>query len=654
MREIITALEENFKQVLEITTVAVIFPIITVLFLVIFFLYYRRISNPLNGTYEWIERRISTTRLTLIAARYPMEKRDIIPLVIITALFSFLALFLLGDTSAPQSFFQFSHEKKAVYIELQTPEEITSLMFYTGLWEGHYTLDFSENGTIWYEQKPTEPKNPDETPTPAMNQSHSHLFKWRYANINTDNPAVKFIRIVAVHTPIELGELAIFGSDGSLIPRARILYEGAEELFDEQELVPEYPTYMNGMYFDEIYHGRAGYELLRGIYPLEITHPPLGKVFIAASIYAFGMTPFGWRFIGAIFGVVMLIVLYIFIKNMFGKTAVAVCGTLLLACDFMRFVQTRIATIDTYGVLFILLAYFFMYRHITTDPLAPFRKNLIPLALSGIAFGIGCASKWIVVYAGLGLAIIFLVRLIMLGKRYKEDGLTGYKAYLAKTLIFSVLFFCAIPAIIYCLSYIPYGLAKGMSIENGMLLDREYYKLIWDNQVYMLDYHGNLESSHPYASVFWQWILDARPILYCSNIYLGLQSSFGAFGNPVVWWGGFIAVIIMAFRIFKYRDGKALFILIGYLSQLLPWLTITRVVFIYHYFPSTLFLVLALAHVFNTILERRHGRYKQAVFGYTAAAVALFVMFYPSLTGVYTPLWYFSDFLRWIPSAWPF
>ena len=272
--------------------------------------------------------------------------------------------------------------------------------------------------------------------------------------------------------PLELGELALYDSTGALINGSRIINPGAPELFDEQELIPEKPEYMNSMYFDEIYHGRTALEHLRNIYPYEITHPPLGKEIIAASIYAFGMTPFGWRFIGAVFGVVMLIVMYIFLKNMFGKTLVAVCGTLLFGFDFMRFVQTRIATIDTYGVIFILLSFFFMYRHITTDPDAPFKRSLAPLALSGVSFGLGCASKWIVPYAGVGLAIIYAIRLVMLAKHYNENEKTGFGLYLIKTLLFSALFFIVTPLIIYCLSYIPYGLARNMTIRDGMLLDK--------------------------------------------------------------------------------------------------------------------------------------------------------------------------------------
>jgi dolichyl-phosphate-mannose--protein O-mannosyl transferase len=367
------------------------------------------------------------------------------------------------------------------------------------------------------------------------------------------------------------------------------------------------------------------------------------------------MTPFGWRFIGAIFGVGMLAALYIFIKNLFGKTNVAVCGTLLFGFDFMRLVQTRIATIDTFAVSFILLAFFFMYRYVTTEESALFKKSLVPLALSGVFFGLGCASKWITIYAGIGLAVIYAIRLVQLSANYRNIGRPGLGAYLTKTLLFSVLFFGVVPIVIYCLSYIPYGLARGMTVGGGMLWSSEFYRLIWDNQVYMFTYHSSLVlgAEHIYSSPMWQWILNIRPILYVSNSRDGLRAIIASFGNPVIWWGGLLAMVAMAVRTVTHRDGKALFILIGYLSQILPWVAVSRIVFIYHYFPSTLFIVLALAHIFNTILDRRQGRYRQAVYGYTAASGALFAIFYPVLTGLLIPQWYYRYLLRWIPDFWP-
>ena len=89
--------------------------------------------------------------------------------------------------------------------------------------------------------------------------------------------------------------------------------------------------------------------------------------------------------------------------------------------------------------------------------------------------------------------------------------------------------------------------------------------------------------------------MDARPILY----YLvrfddGTKMAFGAFLNPIFCWAGLLAVIANAILAVKDRDGRALFIVAGYLAQFLPWVLVTRLTFAYHYFPCEVFMVLAL------------------------------------------------------------
>ena len=638
--------------VLDYSYLTCIFPVITIICLLLFFRYYRRVSMPLAGTTEWITRIIEKPKFTLFYRRHPMARKDVLPILIITLVYAAVAFFKLGDFTDPQSFHRFTTDSDSVTITLDEPTELGSLWYYPGLWIGGYTLELSADGINWQQQYPSTEREHEF----AMPQPHSELFKWLKADLNTDNIPAKYIRITAGSTPLELGELALFAKYGGMLPASSVSCPDAPEFFDEQSIVPKAPGYMNSMYFDEIYHGRTAYENIKNIVPYETTHPPLGKLIIAIGIEIFGMVPFGWRFTGTLFGAAMLPILYIFLKNMFGKTMIASCGTTLFAFDFMHFVQTRIATIDTYGVFFVLVAYFFMYRYITQDPEKPFLKTLPPLILSGLFFGIGCASKWIVIYAGAGLFVLYILRLVVTARYYKENDLPGIAGYLVKTLAVTFVFYIVVPAIIYILSYIQNGRADGMTLAGGMLWDPRYYKLVWDNQVFMFSYHANLVATHAYSSTWWQWIVDARPILYFLDTSMsgGLKSAFASFGNPVVWWGGFMAVIAMVFRVVKYKDGKALFILIAYFAQLFPWIIITRVVFIYHYFPCVLFMVFALSHVLNTILERRQGRYKLAVLGFTGAAVFLFAVFYPVLTGVPAPGDYEKYILSWIPGAWPF
>ena len=118
-------------------------------------------------------------------------------------------------------------------------------------------------------------------------------------------------------------------------------------------------------------------------------------------------------------------------------------------------------------------------------------------------------------------------------------------------------------------------------------------------------------------------------------------------------WGGLLAMLAMLWLTVFRHDKKALFILVGYLAQLLPWVFVTRVVFEYHYFPSTIFLVLALGHVFRTLEVQKHPRAKRIVCSFTVVTVAVFVAFYPALSGVRVVRWYDLSFLKWLPT-WPF
>ena len=484
----------------------------------------------------------------------------------------------------------------------------------------------------------------------AMQQTQGTA-EWIHTRVNKTG-----LTLINRRFPMELKDLVPLASL-TLIFLFLALYNLGDtnrlDVIDEIQVPAVERTHMDNLYFDEIFFVRTAVEHIESMNPYENTHPPLGKELIAASILTFGESPFGWRILGAISGVLMLSVMYIFIKNIFGKTLVAVCGTLLFGFDFMRFVQTRLGTVDAFLILFFLLAFFFMYRYITTDADMPIKKSLAPLALCGLFFGLSCTVKWIGFYAGAGLFILYIIRLVQLGKHYMSTSKSGFGMYLLKTLFCSLLFFIIISALIYYLTYIPYGLARGMSLSRGMLWDPDFLGLVWSNQVSMFNYHSQLVAEHTFSSVWWQWIFNIRPILYVNDAFGDLRARFGAFGNPVVWWGGFIAMIIMAVRVFTHRDGKALFILIGYLTPLLPWVAVTRVLFAYHYFPSVLFIILALSHIFNSIIEKQKNSGVPAIIGYTAVTGSVFAVFYPSLSGMYMPQWYYSNVIRWF-STWPF
>lgn len=618
------------------------FLIIALTLILIFFVLYFALYQKKVLTADIEER--ETLKLSYPRRRFPMEKKDALPLVLITLIYAIVAFWGLGDKVAPTSFCSFGDRGQYVDIELPRDTLVSKLMYYSGLHTGNYYLQYSDDGEIF-------------TDIAVLEQGHADIFKWHEHSLADIQQPAKQIRIIS-DSKLDMGELCLHDWAGDIIPADSFSYNsGVAALFDEQQIVPASPDYMNSTYFDEIYHSRTAYEHIQNISPYEDSHPPLGKLIISIGISLFGLNPFGWRFMGVLFGILMLPFLYIFIKNLFGSTAVSTCGTLIFAFDFMHYVQTRIATIDTYGVFFIILMFFFMYRYITAprgDPFMPKRKETVPLFLSGLCFGLGAASKWTTIFAGVGIAVVWLLYRIARGADlYKVGRYREHRRELIENILQCILFFVLIPAAIYYLSYWAYGTARGLSGDFSMLLSRDYAEIVLENQSFMLNYHEGVTATHPYSSRWYQWIVNGRPILYyLESLPDNYKSAFGAFLNPMVCWGGLLAIISMGWRTVRFKDGKALFILIGYLSCLLPWVFIKRVVFEYHYFPCLIFLVLALCHVFNSF-RLRDINWKPKVYGFVALSLLLFLAFYPVLSGIPVPRTY-SDLLAWIPGAWPF
>lgn len=609
------------------TKITLVFPIVTLIFLALIFSDYlpllrrgtERLSLPGEGAYSRLDR-------ALMAG--------------ITLCYAVTAFVNLGINTAPQTFCRFDDRGEYALIELAEPTDIGAVVYYSGLYSGNYYLQFSADGEDWTDQG-------------EMSQSHAELFKWQKAELGENTQGVRYVRIIA-GSRLWLGELAIYDADGRLLgPEDMSWPAGCSALFDEQDTIPDAASYLNSSYFDEIYHARTAYENVVGEYPYEISHPPLGKLIISLGIRIFGMTPFGWRFMGTLFGVFMLPLMYVFVKRMFGGTAVPACVTALMATDFMHFAQTRIATIDTYSVFFIILMYLFMYRYLTSER-ERLRDWLPKLALSGVFFGLGAASKWTCLYAGAGLGLLWLIDRVRRGiSMKKQDRLGDYIRETAGNVLVCLVFFVLVPALTYYISYFPYGQAKGMS-GIGMFFKKEYFDIVIDNQKYMFSYHSGVDATHPYSSRWWQWVLNIRPILYYLEYFSGgTKSTIGAFVNPILCWGGLAAILCMAYLALFRRDRKAEFILIGYLAQLVPWMFVSRITFEYHYFPCTVFLLLAMGHVLDTV-RRSHREWKRVLFSLTGASLLLFVFFYPVLSGAEVSTWFANSFLRWLPQTWPF
>lgn len=683
----------------------------------------------------------------------PVRRFEVIGLLAIIVAYSLLAFFNLGSTKAPQKGWIPQNFGEMAQIELAQPTKIENIWVYHGILTGSIHYQLSKDGKAW-------------TDKASMNFEEGSMNVWRDRTIKD---TFKYMRIEYVSGNPKILEVCFTDEKYKQIKVVRATpvvlaglpnTPGFSALVDEQDTFPltGRPSFMDGMYFDEIYHARTAYEFLNAMKPdaqkqgedlniYENTHPPLGKTLIGVGVSWFGMTPFGWRFMGTVAGIAMIPLMYLFARRLFKKPLYAFLAAGLISLDCMHFAQTRIATIDSFSVLFIMAMYYFMYIFLQNSKLSlPWWKSFVPLALSGIFFGIGAATKWICLYAGAGLAVMIAIAVYRLLKdRATAISLVGKKGIspeqhaMIETVrkgtverilqmgLWCILFFLIIPSAIYYASYIPI-----FTNDHNFSLSH-----FWELQKNMYDYHSRLNATHPFASKWFTWLVDARPIWYYSGNYLpkGYQSDISSMGNPIIWVAGFGAVL---WTMWKYRTrlhwgyaatvgaivacvfinplyssvveqtdmlksfvrdinsvnglifflafcfvayvcmylikvifnqtnpvlklGSSVdnyksdlvipFLMIGFASQLLPWMLVNRCVFIYHYFASVPFIILILVYFIRAMIKK-NPKNKQYLWVFLVVCAVFFALLYPAISGLRVSDGY-AKFLRNVMAWQPF
>ena len=480
------------------------------------------------------------------------------------------------------------------------------------------------------------------------------MFKWHEVPMSFTTQS---LQVYVENRVVIMNEIAFFSNGERL--SVRPLGEEAKKLVDEQDTVPDVPSYFNGMIFDEIYHARTAYENIHNMSVYEWTHPPLGKLIIALGILIFGMKPFGWRIMGALFGVGMIPLLYVFAKRIFKRTDFAFITAGLWAFDCMHFTQTRIATIDVYGVFFILLMFFFMYEYVRQDYYtAPLMDKLKPLALSGVAFGLGCASKWIGCYAGAGLAVVLFYHLFTaMFEAYKghDESAAARRSLFWKRLWATAgwccLWFLLVPGLIYFASYFPYyRYEASLRLNYGI---KDMWATLLKNQKDMYNYHSGLTATHMCQSMWYQWPFTFKSVWFYVSGNGDKISNIASTGNPAVWWISAVGAVCLFLEwvLGKVKKNPVLPILfVGVAANYLPWVLVTRCVFLYHFFATVPFILLSTVYLFF-LLEQENRRIAWIKWAWLGLAVVYFILLYPAISGLPTSYGYAGFLENVLPAS---
>ncbi|MBC7962614.1 MAG: phospholipid carrier-dependent glycosyltransferase [Steroidobacteraceae bacterium] len=566
-----------------------------------------------------------------------LELGDVTVMAVLSAACLIVSLFNLGGHLAPETGWQSTAAGESVTINLGREVDLSRIYYYCGI------NNSSGDGS----QYSIAARNPAGAFVELASFNKDDVGVWKYSEVAVRTSAV---RLTADTPGGRFNEIA-FVEKGSRIPLTDLkIVEGelsgadrgkTKNLIDEQSSFEYAPSFQTGFYFDEIYHARTAWEMLHRIEPYETTHPPLGKLLISSGIAVFGMNPFGWRVVGALFGVALVPLMYLFGLKLFRNRYYAFCAAFLMMVEFMRFAQSRVAVIDVYGVFFILLMYYFILDLFPEKGEGPRRNTNLTLLLAGIAFGIGAACKWIALYAGCGMVLLVVLRTAAELRQRNYSAEHGLAGFLLRRIGICLVAFGVLPALIYLSAFLPYLALPGPGHD---LTD------VFRLQAHMLNYHRTLQATHPFSSPWWSWPLDLHPMWMYTGAGLpdGTASSIVSFGNPAIFWLGIPAVATAAFLALRNRDARLGVVLTALVCQYLPWVGINRLAFIYHFFSTVPFLILCIVATLRSA-ELRCPRFRAVTWGYLGVAAGLFILFYPVLSGLQVSQDYVAS-LRWFPT----
>ena len=547
-----------------------------------------------------------------------LDKKDRLFMWAFTLLYTIFTLINLGTTHFPQSVWKARQGESAVIL-FDESIDVSSVWINCNIDSGQLTVTGEDGEILVYDQ------------------SYGEMFSWRKKDLETETGR---LLLYVTGGSVSVNEIAVFDDDGEQVPIESL---GAPALTDEQDTVPDAPSYYNGMYFDEIYHARTAYEFLHTMSVYEWTHPPLGKSIIALGIILFGMTPFGWRVMPALFGAAMLPVMFLLGKRLFRRRDMAFLAMGLMGVDTMHFAQTRIATVDVFVVFFILLMFLFMADYLRLDgERAPLKRTFVPLGLCGVSFGLGVASKWTGLYAGAGLAVIFFTHVIRSWIYAEKKEKREVCGRIWKTIGFCCVFFLAVPGFIYFLSYTPfyrYELSTGAYGET--LTFGEKLKILVIQQESMYSYHSGLTATHLCQSAWYEWPFTARSVWFYFASEGDRISNISSFGNPAVWWASAVGTLCLLVEAVSGRlkdqppESQRAFwiILTAIAANYLPWTLVTRCTFQYHFFPTLPFVILAAVFLMQHLEERNEVK-ARVKWVWLAIAAVYFALLLPACSGI--------------------
>lgn len=427
----------------------------------------------------------------------------------------------------------------------------------------------------------------------------------------------------------------------SLLTRLLFLGHPGSAVFDEVHF-----NYFAGFY----YSGQYYYDI----------HPPLGKLLIAAAAYPMGgIAPedivrqisvdypsdvyLAMRAWPALVGSTIPLLLFAVARELRISVAAAFTVAMLAVFDNALLIQSRLILLDAMllGFGFAALWLFLRARRTQTTWL---------FLLSAFFAGCSLSVKWIgVSFLGvIGLTIIFdwLRDMWLNGRRLKLFYLGS--AYLAISVSTYVLMFFIHFSLLplshqqgdqfmsadfqstlqgsryqgatgtvehfQCPPQYQHSLSYGMAntdvkpmealackVRYKPLTSPHFFAKLVELNITMYTTNQGLSQSHPDASPWYSWPIMYKPLYYWHHEGARIYH----LGNPLVWLLSALAVVALILGQFhwsQWRQNEAFWILMtGFWASLLPFMMVSRVMFMYHYLTSLCFALILSGYLLDRL-----------------------------------------------------
>lgn len=360
--------------------------------------------------------------------------------------------------------------------------------------------------------------------------------------------------------------------------------------------------------------------------PAYIVHPPLGKWILGYSQYYFGATPFGWRLPMAILGILSVLLVARITRRLTRSNIIGTVAGLLLALDGLHIAMSRTALLDTPLSFFVLCAFGALV--LDRDYCRERLRNNLSMNVRwwrwgmAICLGLAVATKWSGLYFAAAFGLLMLWWDFQNRRNYRQGQSTQKSQPALQWLKRDVLPALSMPFIIvaiYVASWRGWLTTSGgyhrqwaEASPDGIV--PKALRSLFHYHAEMLSFHTHLTTPHAYKANPWFWPLMYRPtsFYYDSSTPCGAPSCAQEvipLGNPLIWWGGIIALILMLVLAVRRLNSAAAPIMVAFAAGWVPWLFfVKRTTFNFYsvaFVPYTVMaLAIALYYLNSVILAR--------------------------------------------------